>query len=369
MKILSVFGTRPEAVKMCPLIQEFQKNSKIESKICLTGQHEEMVDQIMRVFHLKEDYNLHIMRKNQTLTDITSAVLTGAEEILRREKPDIVFVHGDTTTSFAAGLASFYQKIPLGHVEAGLRTGNKYSPYPEEINRCLIARLADYHFAPTERNKRNLSDEGVKRHIYVTGNTVIDALKTTVKKNYLYHNDSLKLLVPEKRRVVLVTAHRRENFGRPLVNICEAVKELSLLYRDVLFIYPVHLNPNVRETVFSMLSGKDNVILTDPLDVIDMHNLMARCYFVMTDSGGLQEEAPALGKPVLVLRTETERMEAVEAGTVKMTGVEAETIVKHASELISSKKEYEYMAKAVNPYGDGFASKRIVNILNHEFGL
>lgn len=363
MKILTVFGTRPEAIKMCPLVQELKKHKEIECKVCLTGQHREMLRQVMDAFNIREDYNLDIMQDRQTLTTITTGILEKLEAILIKEVPDIVLVHGDTTTSFAAALAAFYQQIPVGHVEAGLRTGNKYSPYPEEMNRSLTGRIASYHFAPTELNRRNLASENIMENVFVTGNTVIDAFQTTIDSNYQFHNEQIRNLDYKANRVILVTAHRRENLGEPLKNICRAIKRLVDDMRDVKVVYPVHLNPAVRESVYEILGNHDNVILTEPIDVLDMHNLMGRSYMVMTDSGGLQEEAPACGKPVLVMRTETERPEAVEAGTVKVVGTEEDAIYNAAMQLLQDKEEYHRMAKAINPYGDGHASERIVEII------
>lgn len=364
MKILMIFGTRPEAVKMCPLVLELKKRKNIECKVCLTGQHKEMLDQVMDIFGVKADYNLAIMRDRQTLTTITVDILTKLEPILLDEHPDIVLVHGDTTTSFAAAVASFYQQVPVGHVEAGLRTGNKYSPFPEEMNRIMSGRIATYHFAPTELNRQNLEKENIHENIFVTGNTVIDAFKITVKEEYVFHDMYLQTLPFTKKRIILVTAHRRENIGKPLINICNAIGRIAEKYKDVMIVYPVHLNPAVRETVYSILSDKERIILVEPLDISDMHNLLARTYMVMTDSGGLQEEAPAFGKPVLVLRTETERPEAVEAGTVKVVGTDENDIFMSAASLLESKSEYAKMAHAVNPYGDGHACERIAEILD-----
>lgn len=363
MKVFIVFGTRPEAVKMCPLILEMKKHAEIECVICLTGQHKEMLNQVMDAFNVKSDYNLNVMKNRQSLTTITTSILSKIEEILYKEKPDIVLVHGDTTTSFASALAAFYQKIPVGHVEAGLRTGDIYSPFPEEMNRILIDRISTVYFAPTQENKDNLLNEGIKGNIFVTGNTVIDAFTSTVKNKYIYHEQRLNEIDFFNRKIILVTAHRRENLGEPLGNICNAIKQLAKEHKEIIFIYPVHLNPEVREKVYSILRDVKNVILTEPLDVLDMHNLMAHCFIVMTDSGGIQEEAPHFGKPVLVLRTETERPEAVKAGTVKVVGVEKNNIIKEAEDLISNSNSYEHMAKSINPYGDGHASERIVGIL------
>lgn len=363
MKIITVFGTRPEAIKMCPLILELKNNKNIECVVCLTGQHKEMLRQVMDAFGIEEDYNLNIMRDRQTLTTITTMILEKLELVLQKERPDMVLVHGDTTTSFAAALAAFYQKISVGHVEAGLRTGNVYSPYPEEMNRLLTGRIATYHFAPTERNRNNLKLENITKNVYVTGNTVIDSFKITVKDDYQFKNEKLCELDFVNRRVILVTAHRRENLGEALQNICRAIKKIAQEYTDVDFVYPVHMNPIVRDTVYSLLEGIENVKLIEPLDVLDMHNLISRSYMIMTDSGGLQEEAPAFGKPVLVLRTETERPEAVEAGTVKVVGVCERNIFYEVKCLLDDRKAYNEMAHAVNPYGDGHASERIVDIL------
>lgn len=363
MKIFVVFGTRPEAIKMCPLVLELKKRTEIQCVVCLTGQHREMLEQVMDAFHVEADYNLDIMRQRQSLTTITTSILEKMEPLLMEEKPDLVLVHGDTTTSYAAALAAFYQQIPVGHVEAGLRTGDIYSPFPEEMNRLLTDRISTYYFAPTEKNRENLLREGITDNIFVTGNTVIDAFAYTVSDGYAFHEPSLQTVDFTGRRVILVTAHRRENLGAPLECICRAIRRLAQSYPDVLFIYPVHLNPAVRETVFAFLRGQGNVMLIDPIDVLDMHNLMSRCYMVMTDSGGIQEEAPHFGKPVLVLRTETERPEAVEAGTVKVTGTDEEVIFTEACRLLDDPEIYKAMAQAVNPYGDGHASRRIIEAI------
>ena len=367
IKILSVFGTRPEAIKMCPLVKELQKDDRIESIVCLTGQHREMLDQVMEVFGTVPDYRLNIMRPSQTLTTITTDILNKMEEVLKKTSPNVVLVHGDTSTSFAAALASFYQKIPVGHVEAGLRTYHRYSPFPEEMNRNLTGRLSTYHFAPTVRNAENLKQEGITEHVYITGNTVIDAFQTTVQEGYQFKAPGLQSFAPKQQRTILMTAHRRENLGKPLEEICRAVHRLVDDFPDVEVVYPVHLNPAVRETVFGSLGGVDRVHLIDPIDVEDMHNLMARSYLVMTDSGGLQEEAPACGVPVVVLRTETDRPEAVEAGTVKVVGVDANDIYENACTLLTQSDRYAEMAHAVNPYGDGHASERIVRHLTELF--
>ena len=363
IKVMSVFGTRPEAIKMCPLAKELEQHDGIESIVCLTGQHKEMLQQVIDIFGTKVQYNLDIMRPRQTLTTITTSVLERLEPVLEKELPDIVLVHGDTSTSFVAALAAFYQQIPVGHVEAGLRTFDKYSPFPEEMNRSLTGRIAELHFAPTENNKRNLENENIQKGIYVTGNTVIDAFRTTVKPEYEYKNEDIRDIDFTGKRCILMTAHRRENLGQPLENICRAVKRISEEYPDLEIVYPVHMNPAVRDTASGILGNLPRVHLIHPLDVEDMHNLMSRSFLVMTDSGGLQEEAPSCGVPVLVLRTETERPEAVAAGTVKVVGVEEEAVYESAKLLLTDKRVYEKMAKAVNPYGDGHASERIVKAI------
>ena len=360
MKVMSVFGTRPEAIKMCPLVKKLEVTEGIESVVCLTGQHREMLQQVIDIFGTKVKYNLDIMKPRQTLTTITSSILEKIEPVLIEEKPDIVLVHGDTTTSFVVALAAFYQQIPVGHVEAGLRTYDKYSPFPEEMNRNLTGKIADLHFAPTENNRKNLEREAITKNVFVTGNTVIDAFQTTVKPDYQYKDETLRNLDFTGKRCVLMTAHRRENLGQPLENICNAVKRLAEKYEDLVFVYPVHLNPAVRDTAERILGDVQNVYLIPPVDVEDMHNIMDRSFLVMTDSGGLQEEAPSCGVPVLVLRTETERPEAVEAGTVKVVGVDEDVIFNEAVNLIDNPFEYEKMAHAANPYGDGHASERII---------
>lgn len=363
LSVMSVFGTRPEAIKMCPLVKELERTDGVHSIVCLTGQHRQMLDQVMEIFGIRAGYDLNIMRPQQTLYTITSDILLRIEDVLREARPDVVLVHGDTTTSFAVALAAFYQQIPVGHVEAGLRTFHRYSPFPEEMNRCLTGRLASYHFAPTVRNAQNLEREGITEHVFITGNTVIDAFQTTVRKDYAFKADALQGFDPSAGRTILMTAHRRENLGAPLENICRAILQIVRDVPDVQVVYPVHLNPAVRETVFAVLGNVERVHLIEPLDVEDMHNLMARSYLVMTDSGGLQEEAPACGVPVLVMRTETERPEAVEAGTVRVVGVERENIWRGACELLKDPSAYAAMARAVNPYGDGHASERIVRHL------
>lgn len=348
---------------MCPLVLKLKENKDIDCVVCLTGQHKEMLAQVMEAFGVKEDYNLEIMKDRQTLTTITTSILEKIESVLKQEKPDIVLVHGDTTTSYAAALAAFYQQIPVGHVEAGLRTGDIYSPFPEEMNRLLTDRISTYYYAPTKMNADNLLREGISDNVFVTGNTVIDAFQYTVKDGYVFSDESLRTMDFDNSRVITITAHRRENLGQPLRNICSAIKRLALEYKDVRFVYPVHLNPAVRDTVFAVLSDIDNVKLINPIDVLDMHNLLARSCMIMTDSGGLQEEAPHFGKPVLVLRTETERPEAVEAGTVKVVGVDEDVIFREAKLLLEDENRYNLMAKAVNPYGDGHASERIVEAI------
>jgi len=370
IKVMPVFGTRPDAVKMAPLVRELEKYPQIEPVVCVTAQHRQMLDQVLDIFSIKPDYDLNVMLDRQSLEQITARTLDGLSGVLEKEKPDIVLVHGDTSTCFVASLAAFYKKIPVGHVEAGLRTFDKYSPFPEEMNRKLTGALADLHFAPTSSNRKNLLNEGIRSDkIYVTGNTVIDALQTTVKKDYMFQSGQMHDIDMAGKRIIAVTAHRRENLGGPLEQICLALNGIADKYDDVCIIYAVHLNPAVRETAFRILGSNPRVHLIDPLDVQDMHNLMARSYIVMTDSGGLQEEAPALGKPVLVLRKETERPEAVEAGTVRLAGIERDTIFTLASQLLDDRTEYEKMAKAVNPYGDGKASERIVKALLYEFGI
>lgn len=369
IKVLSIFGTRPEAVKMAPLVKKLEEEPLVESYVCVTAQHREMLDQVLEIFDIKPDYDLNIMQQRQDLATITVKALEGLYQIIKELRPDIVLVHGDTSTTLAGALAAFYNKVPVGHVEAGLRTYDKYSPYPEEINRTLTGDIAEMHFAPTIKNKENLIKENITEGIYVTGNTVIDAIRYTVKHNYVFKSSCLRNIDFSKGRYILMTAHRRENLGKPLENICRAAKKLVEDFNDVKIIYPVHLNPDVRETVNSILANTKRIYLIDPVDVEDMHNLIARCYMVMTDSGGLQEEAPSLGKPVLVLRTETERPEAIEAGTVKLAGVIEDDIYNMASELLTNKNVYKKMAKAVNPYGDGKASERIVQAILYRFGL
>lgn len=370
LKIMTVFGTRPEAIKMAPLVKELAKNDIMDSMVCVTAQHRQMLDQVLDIFQIRPDYDLNIMKDRQTLIDITTRSIEGLYGVFQKSKPDMVLVHGDTTTTFAASLAAFYAKVKVGHVEAGLRTYDKYSPYPEEMNRKLTGAIADLHFAPTMANKTNLLKENVdEKYIYVTGNTVIDALSSTVAASHKFTDSFLSNYNFDEKRVILVTAHRRENIGQPLNDICTALRRLCDDIPDISVIYPVHLNPVVRETVSRILGGHERIHLIEPLNVQDMHNLMNKSTLIMTDSGGLQEEAPSLGKPVLVLRNETERPEAVKAGTVKLLGTNSGIVYKEARLLLEDASEYQKMAKAVNPYGDGKASKRITEALMCYFKL
>lgn len=369
IKVLSVFGTRPEATKMCPLAKELQKHDMIDSRLLLTGQHRQMLDSVMDFFGLKAEYDLDLMKPGQTLSDITCGVIDGVGRIVREKfRPDLILVHGDTTTSFAAALGAFYEKVDVGHVEAGLRTYDRYSPFPEEMNRTLTSRLALLHFAPTEHSAGNLRREGIKDNIFVTGNTGLDALRYTVKPDYSFRDGSLRGLDLTRGRLIVMTAHRRENLGEGIASICRAVKRITEKYPDVSVIYPVHLNPAVRNTVFPLLGGVERVRLCEPLEVDDMHNLMARACLCLTDSGGLQEEAPALGLPVLVLRSETERPEAAEAGTVKVVGTDEDRIVSETSRLLDDTDEYRRMKSAKNPYGDGHASEKIARCILEYYG-
>ncbi|CAM4061799.1 UDP-N-acetylglucosamine 2-epimerase [Bacillus manliponensis] len=364
IKVMTIFGTRPEAIKMAPLVLELQKHpEQIESIVTVTAQHRQMLDQVLDIFGITPNYDLNIMKDRQTLIDITTRSLEGLDKVMKEAKPDIVLVHGDTTTTFVAGLAAFYNQIPIGHVEAGLRTWDKYSPYPEEMNRQLTGVLADFHFAPTSKSATNLQQENKKEAaIFITGNTAIDALKTTVKETYTHP-------VLDKignNRLVLMTAHRRENLGEPMRNMFRAIKRLVEKYEDVQVVYPVHMNPVVRELAGEILGDHDRIQLIEPLDVIDFHNFASRAHLILTDSGGVQEEAPSLGVPVLVLRDTTERPEGIEAGTLKLAGTEEETIFSLADELLSNEEAHAKMAQASNPYGDGKASERIVAaILDH----
>ncbi|MBQ9044757.1 MAG: UDP-N-acetylglucosamine 2-epimerase (non-hydrolyzing) [Oscillospiraceae bacterium] len=368
IKIMSVFGTRPEAIKMAPLVLELQKHPQITSMVCITAQHRQMLDSVMEQFGISADYDLDIMSSGQDLTDITTRVLLRMREVLREAKPDMVLVHGDTTTTFAGALAAFYEKIPVGHVEAGLRTYDRWSPFPEEMNRSLVGRIASLHFAPTASNEENLRREAVIGDIYVTGNTVIDAMAYTVRGD-LFTSEQLNAIDFSDKKLITLTCHRRENYGQPMRNIFTAVREVAAKHPEILIVYPVHLSPVVRDTAQEILGGVENIRLIDPLDAVDMHRLMARSFFVMTDSGGIQEEAPALGKPVLVLRRETERPEAVAAGTVKLAGTETQAITELANRLLNDEAFYNQMAKAVNPYGDGHACPRIAEAILHHFKL
>jgi UDP-N-acetylglucosamine 2-epimerase (non-hydrolysing) len=364
MKIMSVFGTRPEAIKMCPIIIEMKKHKEIESVVCLTGQHKEMLDQVMNLFEIKADYNLGIMKERQTLTDITVSILRGLDEILKNEKTDVLLVHGDTTSSFVAALAAFYNDIPVGHVEAGLRTYDMKSPFPEEFNRQCVDLITDYYFAPTKLAAEQLMKEGKsKDKIYITGNTVIDALGTTVQDTYT--DDILKSVAGKK--IILMTIHRRENIGEPMYNIFNAVKRIVDEYEDVVVVYPIHKNPKVRKIAKEVFNGTDRILMIEPLGVDTFHNYIKQSFFVLTDSGGIQEEAPALGKPVLVARETTERPEGVDAGVLKLVGTRENKIYDSIKMLLENADEYERMSKANNPYGDGHASERIVDILLNGF--
>lgn len=358
-----VFGTRPEAIKMCPLVNELKARKNLETVVCVTGQHRQMLDQVLKAFSVVPDYDLSIMKDRQTLFDVTTNILNKIKEVLEEVKPDVVLVHGDTSTTFVTALACFYLQIPVGHVEAGLRTYNIYSPYPEEFNRQAVGILAAYNFAPTEMSKNNLLREGKRpESIFVTGNTAIDALKTTVRKDYTHP----ELEWAEGSRLIMITAHRRENLGEPMKHMFRAIKRVCDEHPDVKAIYPIHMNPVVRETADQILGGDDRIHIIEPLDVLDFHNFLSRSYLILTDSGGIQEEAPSLGKPVLVMRDTTERPEGIAAGTLKLVGTDEEVIYKHFKLLLEDKDEYEKMSKASNPYGDGFACKRIADILEGE---
>ncbi|WP_209010575.1 non-hydrolyzing UDP-N-acetylglucosamine 2-epimerase [Anaerovorax sp. IOR16] len=368
MKIMTVFGTRPEAIKMAPLVKKLQEDPDIESVLCVTAQHREMLDQVLSLFELVPDYDLNIMKPNQTISMITANVLQGMESVLQKEKPDMILVHGDTSTTFVAALAAFYQQIKVGHVEAGLRTYDKYSPYPEEMNRVLTGHLADIHFAPTQRNVDNLLRENIeKEKIVVTGNTVIDALLQVANKPYEFEDETLKKLDFEGNRIITVTCHRRENLGENMVHIFKAIREIADEFDDVEVVYPVHMNPKVRETANMVFGKSEKVHLIEPLQYQPFVNLMAKSYLLITDSGGMQEEAPSLGKPVLVVRKETERPEAIEAGTVKLAGVSQDTIYALTKELLENKGAYDEMAQSTNPYGDGKACEHIIKALKIYF--
>ena len=362
-KVMLVFGTRPEAIKMCPLVNELKTRKELETVVCVTGQHRQMLDQVLEAFQVEPDYDLSIMKDRQTLFDVTTNILNKIKEVLEKEKPNVVLVHGDTSTTFVTALACFYLQIPVGHVEAGLRTYNIYSPYPEEFNRQAVSIISQFNFAPTELSKNNLLKEGKKEEtIFVTGNTAIDALKTTVREDYT-HPD---LEWASDSRLIMITAHRRENLGEPMKHMFRAIRRVMDEHPDVKAIYPIHMNPVVREIADSILGDDERIRIIEPLEVLDFHNFLNRSYMILTDSGGIQEEAPSLGKPVLVMRDTTERPEGIAAGTLKLVGTEEETIYQNFKSLLENKDEYEKMSKASNPYGDGFACKRIANILEEK---
>ena len=362
-KIMLVFGTRPEAIKMCPLVNELKGRDNVQTVVCVTGQHRQMLDQVLEAFHVIPDYDLSIMKEKQTLFDITTNILNRIRQVLETEKPDVVLVHGDTSTTFVTALACFYLQIPVGHVEAGLRTYNIYSPYPEEFNRQAVGIVSKYNFAPTELSKQNLLNEGKRLDsIYVTGNTAIDALKTTVRADYTHP----ELEWAEDSRLILITAHRRENLGEPMKNMFRAIRRCLDEHPDVKAIYPIHMNPVVRQTADEILGGEERIHIIEPLEVLDFHNFLARSYLILTDSGGIQEEAPSLGKPVLVMRDTTERPEGIAAGTLKLVGTDEDVIYRNFKELLENEAEYRRMSTASNPYGDGFACRRIADILTNE---
>lgn len=362
-KIMLVFGTRPEAIKMCPLVNELKKRKELQTVVCVTGQHRQMLDMVLDAFNVIPDYDLSIMKDKQTLFDVTANILNNIREVLEKEKPDVVLVHGDTSTTFVTALACFYLQIPVGHVEAGLRTYNIYSPYPEEFNRQAVSIISKFNFAPTELSKQNLLKEGKDPDsIYITGNTAIDALKTTVRENYAH----TELEWAKDSRLIMITAHRRENLGEPMRHMFKAIRRVMDEHSDVKAIYPIHMNPVVREIANEYLGDDDRIHIIEPLDVLDFHNFLSRSYLILTDSGGIQEEAPSLGKPVLVMRDTTERPEGIAAGTLKLVGTEEEKIYKEFSRLLSDKDEYEAMSKASNPYGDGHACERIADILERK---
>lgn len=368
IKVMTVFGTRPEGIKMAPIIKEMEKRREIESITCITAQHREMLDQVLDLFQIQPDYDLNIFKKGQTLTEITTRALEGLEEAIKKEKPDVLLVQGDTTTVFAGALAAFYQGVKIGHVEAGLRSFNILSPYPEEANRKLTGVLTNFHFAPTEKNRENLLKEDYNdEDIFITGNTVIDALKYAIKEDYLFDNELLNSLDYENKRVILLTSHRRENIGKPMENIFSAIDAIVKKYEDVEVVFPIHLNPKVREIAREFLGENNRVHIVEPLDYEPFTNLIAKIHLVVTDSGGIQEEAPALAKPVLVVRRETERPEGVDAGTAKLIGTEYGNVYDNLDILLSNKEEYDKMAKAVNPYGDGNAAEKIVNTIINKY--
>lgn len=370
IKVMSIFGTRPEATKMAPLIKALEKNEEFESIICVTAQHRQMLDQVLEIFDLKPDYDLDIMTQRQTLTDITVKSLQGLERVMAEAKPDLVLVHGDTTTTFAGSLAAFYSGIKLGHVEAGLRTYDKLQPFPEEMNRRLTGAMADLHFSPTKLAKEHLLKENIAEYnIFITGNTAVDCLKTTIEDNFRFDVEELNKIDFKNKRVITMTAHRRENLGEPLENICKAVLKIVENYEDVEVVYAVHFNPAVREVAFRILGNHSRIHLIDPVDIKNMHNLMNLSYLVLTDSGGLQEEVPSMGKPVVVLRNVTERPEGVEAGTLRLAGVEMDEIYNQTTELLDNKESYNKMVASKNPFGDGYAAERIVEAIKYHFGI
>ncbi|MBU3133165.1 UDP-N-acetylglucosamine 2-epimerase (non-hydrolyzing) [Clostridium gasigenes] len=364
IRVLSVFGTRPEAIKMCPLVKVLEGDDRIESIVCVTAQHREMLDSVLNIFDVKPQYDLNIMAHGQTIVDISNKVLSGVDSVIKECNPDIVLVHGDTSTTLNAALAAFYNKVSIGHVEAGLRSGDIYSPFPEEANRKLTGAITNIHFAPTEGNENNLLKEGINKCVYITGNTVIDALLSVIDENYKFKDETLNNIDFENSKVILLTAHRRENWGAPMADIFYAVRKLVEENKDAKVIFPMHKNPSIRELARESFKGvEDSVVLIEPVEYVDFANLMAKSYLIMTDSGGIQEEAPALGKPVMVLRSETERPEAVEAGTVKLVGVDRESIYNVGNELLNNKEVYKTMSNAVNPYGDGKSSQRIMDLI------
>lgn len=370
IKVLTVFGTRPEAIKMAPVVKRLKENPFIESKICVTAQHRQMLDQVLNIFKIVPDYDLNIFKPGQTLTEITSRALEGLEGVIKDFMPDVLLVQGDTTTVFAGALAGFYHKVKIGHIEAGLRSHDMYSPYPEEANRKLTGVLTDFHFAPTEESKENLLREGYdESKIFVTGNTAIDALLQVVSDDYVFEDDLLNRLDYKNKKIILMTSHRRENIGKPMEDIFKAINDIVEKNEDVEVVFPVHLNPNVRDIANRVLCKNNRIHLIEPLDYLPFANLQARCYLIVTDSGGIQEEAPTLGKPVLVIRKETERPEGIKAGTARLIGIEYENVFNQIDLLLNDEEEYKKMANAVNPYGDGHASERIVEIIVNQFGI